>query len=172
MEKAVEIQYPASFKEFVGLYGGSVWFDNVVPIFIEAKSDAEVKDYLRSVDDNLKPLQNKVFDEKLRPIKVPIYPEKGGLFPFLVDYSSNLFCWETKDEDPEKWPVYCWLRGPTFVLRKTTIAKMILEWLDHKPQMVKVWGDIRDYEPERICLTETGEVSEKPKKKARTRKKK
>ena len=44
LESAVGITYPTSFKEFVEVYGGSVWFDNVCPFFSEATTDDEVKE--------------------------------------------------------------------------------------------------------------------------------
>jgi hypothetical protein len=167
LESAVGLSYPPSFKEFIGVYGGSVWFDNICPFYTEAKTDKEVKDFLRSVRENLKTLEGNLYDEHFTKVEMPLYPEEGGLFPFMVDYSSNLFCWETERKDPDKWPVVCWLRGPVVVLENTTIARMILDFLERKPHTIKIWGDINLYEPERKGLTETTEPkkSEKPKKK-------
>jgi hypothetical protein len=85
---------------------------------------------------------------------MPLYPTENGLFPFMIDYGGNLFCWQTDRNSPDKWPIVFWNMGPITVMEKMTIAKMILGWLQRKPQMVKVWGDIDEYEPDRIRLTE------------------
>lgn len=155
LESSVGLVYPDSFKEFVNLYGGCVWFDNVAPLFCEAKSDADIKRLLKSINRNLSFLKSNLYNEDFTPLTLPLYPEKGGLFPFLVDYSSNLFCWRTEQEDSSKWPVMFWNRGPIIDLGVTTIAEMIADWLDRKPVMTKVWGDVNAYDPELIRLTET-----------------
>jgi hypothetical protein len=48
--------------------------------------------------------------------------------------------------------VYCWMTGPITVLPNTTISGMLLGFLKRSPRMVRVWGDVRDYEPERIRI--------------------
>ena len=37
LESAVGLTYPSSFKEFVATYGGSIWFDNVAPLYCTPK---------------------------------------------------------------------------------------------------------------------------------------
>ena len=153
LEALVGIAYPVSFRDFVHTYGASVWFDNVSPLYCEAQSDKEAREFLKSVERNLSPLKGNMYDERFNVLQLPLYPDEGGLFPFMVDYSSNLFCWQTAPASPETWPVVFWNRGPITIMENMTIAKMILHWLQQKPQMVEVWGNIDEYEPERIRLT-------------------
>ena len=169
LEEAVGLTYPASFKDYIRVYGGCVWLDNVSPFYTEAKTDAEVKEFLKRVKANLKPLENNVYDQHFSKLDIPLYPVEGGLFPFMLDYSSNLFCWRTEQKAPAKWPVVCWLRGQSVVMEKMSIAKMIIDFLEGKPNMVQVWGDINLYEPERIRLdcslaAKKGEAKKKRKK--------
>lgn len=139
VEGVIKLRYPSSFKEFIGAYGSSIWFDNLSAFYCSEKFE-DPKQFLTRVELNLEPLRTNMYDERFNRIELPLYPESGGLFPFLVDYSSNLFCWRTEREDPNKWPVVFWNCGPIITMEKMTIAKMILEWLERKARMVRVWG--------------------------------
>jgi len=153
LEEAVDLTYPLSFKDFVAVYGASVWFDNLSPLYTEAKTVASAKHFRKQVTDNLAPLHNGVFDDKLKPLNLPVYPEKGGLFPFLVDYGGGMCCWWTERRKPDRWPVVCWRAGRVMtILERKSLAQMILDWLDRKPHMILVWGDRRDMEPYRFRL--------------------
>ena len=154
LEKALGLTYPSSFKDFIDVYGGSVWFDNVCPFFSEARTEKEAKDFVQSVKKKLAPLKGNTFDESFNAIEIPLSPADNGLFPFLIDYSGNLFCWQTDQNSPDKWPVVFWNTGPITILEKLTLAMLINDWLMRKPHMVKIWGDINEYEPDRIRLTE------------------
>jgi hypothetical protein len=54
------------------------------------------------------------------------------------------------ERDPDRWPVVCWLKGPVRVLERMTITKMILGWLERRPCMRTVWGDVNDLDPARM----------------------
>ena len=95
LEHLIGLNYPESFKEFVQTYGDCVWFDNAAPLYSRARSDVEAKEFLRQVSRNLAPLRGNMYDDDFSKISMPLYPEIGGLFPFMVDYGSNLFCWHT-----------------------------------------------------------------------------
>ena len=138
---------------------------------MEAKSDVEVKTFLGFVKKRLKWLEDNTYDEQFHKIEVPpLYPEQGGLFPFLMDDDGHLFCWRTEQKDSNKWPVLCWLQGPLIAMGEITIAKMILDFLDRKPHMFRIWGDINLYEPERVGITDTSQL--KTEKKAKKKKNK
>jgi len=157
LEAAVGLTYPVSFKEFIGVYGGCVWCDAFSPFYSQARTTADAKDFLNSVKEKLIALQSNMYDGDSNKIEIPLYPTTGGLFPFMIDYSSSLYCWRTDRKDPDKWPIVCWFTGTVLVLEKMTISKMLLEWLDRKPRMIDVWGDVNDLPPERRQLTETSE---------------
>jgi len=154
LEKGIKLPYPPSFKEFVKVYGGSIWFDNLSLLYTEAKSATEVIKFVKSVSDTLRCLQSNMYDASFQRVDLPLYPSEGGLFPFISDYGGGIGCWKADHGDPEKWSVFYWVQGPLVNLKRTTIAKMILGFLEAKPDMIKIWGDVRSYEIERIRLTE------------------
>src|ERR1043165_5533785 len=100
LESALGIAYPPSFEDFVKTYGGSVWFDNISPFYTTAKTDADVRSFLKRVSANLAPLEDNMYGKNFAKLDLALYPSEGGLFPFLVDYSGSLFCWGTKEADP------------------------------------------------------------------------
>jgi hypothetical protein len=84
---------------------------------------------------------------------LPLYPEKGGLLPFLIDFDNIcLYCWKTANSDPDKWSVVCWVDRQVTEMRGITIAGMFLEWFQRSSRMRKVWGDVRDVEESKIRL--------------------
>ena len=144
LEAGLGVTYPTSFKEFVGVYGGCVWFDRLGPFYSPAKTRADVTRFGRAVRRRLEYLEGNLYDEHYRPIDLPLYPEPGGLFPFMMDrHTSAQYFWRTGRGDPDRWPVVCWFKGPVRVLEGMTLAKMLLDWLERRPRMVKVWGDVR-----------------------------
>ena len=165
LENAIGMAYPSSFKEFIGVYGGSVWFDNLSPFYTEAKSDGEVKKFLKSVEEKLKRLRGNTYDEDYNCLELPLFPEKGGLLPFMIDYAGNLYNWLSVQENPEKWPIAVWLTGSIRMLDGMTISSMILDWLERKPLMIELWGDVQEFDPKRLCLTETSAPDRKKERK-------
>lgn len=153
VEKTIGLTYPATFKEFVGVYGGSIWCDHFGP-FYAAGPLQNLKKFKRTVADRLKWLEGNmyVFDTGRRKIDLPLYPSAGGLFPFAHDFSGSLYCWQTSSMDPGEWPIVCWFQSSIVVLNDMTIGKMLWDWLDGAPRMVDLWGDIRELPPERIRL--------------------
>jgi len=152
LEATVGLGYPSSFKEFIGAYGACRWFDHASPYYSTAKTDAEAKKFVRRVMEVLKPLMNRMRDENGDEVRMALYPEEGGLLPFMVDYGGSVYCWKTDRTKLADWPIVCWLMGPVIMLEKTTIAQMMLEWLERKPRMVDLWGDPNDLPPDRLQL--------------------
>ncbi len=155
LENRIGLQYPDSYKEFVTTYGGTVWCDNWCPFYTTAHTDKDVDEFLASVSQNLEPMRGNMVQKGSKEpgrLNLPLYPEGGGLFPFMVDYSSGLYCWKTSDRNPNKWPVICWMHCQVTELRGISIAGMFLEWLERKPRMMNLWEDVKKYPPERICL--------------------
>lgn len=150
LESALGLTYPKAFKEYVAVYGGSVWFDNLSPYYSEAKSTREIKVFIRHLQKRLKDLNGNMYDNNWQEVDLPLWPNVGGLFPFMIDYSGCQYLWATKSGDPEKWPVVLWQTGAIINLGRITLAQMILGWLQRTPRMRKVWGDINDFEPSRI----------------------
>jgi len=153
LEEAVGIEYPGSYKEFIGTYGSSCWLDHLVPLYTPARNDEEIQDYLDTVKRNLLPLRRDMIDDNGTRWKKPaLYPTENGLFPFLVDFDGGLYCWKTDTGDPERWPIIHWDGGPYGILEHISIIGMFLSWLKQEPPMLEIWGDFSDLTPEDISL--------------------
>src|SRR3954447_11389608 len=85
LEEHVSLTYPQSFKEFVSVYGSSHWFDKLLPFYSTARTARFVQEYLKFVGSLLKCLDGHMHDAKYNALDIPLYPEKGGLFPFMND---------------------------------------------------------------------------------------
>jgi hypothetical protein len=152
LEECVGLTYPQSFKDFVSVYGSSHWFDKLLPFYSTARTVRLVREYENSVRAKLKWLDGHMRDAKFNKLDLPLYPEEGGLFPFMADIDGPLYCWLTESKNPSSWPVYCWMEGPITVLPDITISGMLLGFLERSPQMIQVWGDVRDLDPKRIRI--------------------
>lgn len=148
LEEAVGLRYPKSFKEYVAVYGGAVWFDNWCPLYAAAKNDEEIRDYLRTVSNYTSRMKGCMVKpgKQRRDVEIALYPDQGGLLPFLIDYSGGVYSWKTANTDPDKWPVVCWVDSYIIELRGITIAGMFLEFLRRSERMRRVWGDVNDLE--------------------------
>jgi hypothetical protein len=91
-------------------------------------------------------------DAKYNALALPLYPEKGGLVPFMADIDGPLYCWLTESKNPNRWPVYCWMEQQIIPLPGITISGMILGFLERSPRMMRLWGDVRDLDPKRIRI--------------------
>ncbi len=154
LEKHVGLTYPDSFKGFVSVYGSSHWFEMLLPFYSTARTVRLVQEYVKSVGEKLRWLAGNTYDAKRNKLDLPLYPEEGGMFPFIEDIDGPMYCWLTEAKDPNRWPVYCWMRGPITVLPDATISGMFLGFLERSPRMVQLWGDVQDYEPERIRIAD------------------
>lgn len=152
LEKAIGLRYPDSFKEFVSVYGSCHWFDKVLPIYTCPKTARDTKQFLKYVGETVHWIKTNARDEHFKEIEVPVYPASGGVFPFLNDIDGPLYYWRTQSSNPNRWPIYCWMRGPITILEGWTIADMLLGFLERDPTIIRLWGDVRDFDPERIRI--------------------
>ena len=154
LEVALGFCYPTSFKEFIDVYGGCVWFDNLSPMYSQARTKKEVDKFLQVVEQKCNQDRGNFYDEKFKPISPAFYPERGGLFPFLIDYGGNEYFWDTKSADPDLWPIVQSHAGWMKLYPPMSIPELILKWLGRDPQMLKMWGDVSKWPVERIRITE------------------
>jgi hypothetical protein len=142
-EAALGITYPTWLKDLVAVYGGSTWFDNYSLLY-PAPECYNVASFRRAVKDQLDLLvTHGVTDEEFNSIQVPLYPEPGGLFPFMVDYDGTYYFWRMEPADPDKWPLLRWEVNALRVLKYATLAEMFLDRIeDYKklgePERVRV----------------------------------
>lgn len=150
LEDHLGIAYPQSFKDYIAIYGCATWFDKVLPIYATPATPADVEEFRGDIAEWLKWTEGNTYDENYKELELPHYPSPGGLFPFLNDIDGPLCFWRTLDSNPDRWPVYCWMRGPVSILTNMTISDMLLGYIERRPEMVKLWGDYEDQEPHRL----------------------
>jgi hypothetical protein len=112
----IGFQFPADYREFVDRYGGgeingelavltpveAPYSTGLPPGFpgYTAFAGNEVGDAFRELRAAA-PADNTYL----------LFPEPGGLLVWARTYSGDHLFWDTRDEDPEKWPVVVWLRN-------------------------------------------------------------
>lgn len=158
VETELGFSYPSAFKEFIATYGGCTWFDHARLIYSTAQSSEAVNEFIASMEEKVSPLRGNtfVYDKKKgrrEQVDLPLFPDKGGLFPFMNDFSGSFYCWLTKGRNSEKWPVVCCFSSQVLIIEDLSVPQMFLEWLNREPRMVDLWGDVNDLPPERIQLS-------------------
>ncbi|MCA9067951.1 MAG: SMI1/KNR4 family protein [Planctomycetaceae bacterium] len=153
LEEFMGLKYPQSFKDLISVYGDVRWFDHARPYYHTPTSPVEACNAVKDICAHLYSIQKLgVRDTSFKQLELPFYPQKGGLFPFMIDYSGSDYCWITKSKYPEKWPVYCWFSGSGPIVENLSICEMFVEWLERKPRMMEIWGDVNDLPEERLVL--------------------
>lgn len=122
----------------------------VLPFYAMPKTPADVQKFRRDIAEQLKWLQGNQYNEDYTESHLPLYPEPGGLLPFLNDIDGPLYCLA----DPEAWPICCWLRRPIVTRKGMSIADMFVGFLERSPNMVRVWGDVNEMEPHRLYIAD------------------
>lgn len=154
LEQHVDFSFPVSFKEYVDVYGGCIWFDDLSLIISQGVDEEQATEYVNVVNRKIAQVDGETYDEEFNEIQVSFFPEKKGLFPFLLDYSGNLYLWSREFDNPEEWPVVKSHAGWMKTLKAMTIPEMIIGWLNGDQLMQQVWGDVSGIDPERLGITE------------------
>jgi hypothetical protein len=155
IEKSLGVCYPCHFKDFINVYGGCVWFNNLSPFYRQGGSDDEAKDFPSKVERMCDIDRGNTYDANGKPLSPAFYPEEGGLLPFLVDYGGNVYYWDTASGTPEEWLVIQSHGGWMTPFPAMSIPTMILNWLGRDPQMIEMWGDADQISPDRLRITES-----------------
>lgn len=83
VENTIGLVYPDSFKEFIQVYAGIVWCDTFSPIYPEGNSRLEIDAYQKHITKAIENLHG-VCHPRIHGVKgtkMPLYPQKNGLFP-------------------------------------------------------------------------------------------
>jgi len=142
LEESTGLQFPASFKDFISVYGSSIWFDTYSLFFTRAQSSEEIEEYQTTLQEKLDDIRFDMYDEETRDdLEYGIDPSGPGLLPFMIDYNGCTYLWLTSEADPEQWPVLYWQMGATRNLGPLSLAQMFVDWLSRKEPMLSAWGD-------------------------------
>tara|TARA_R110002049_G_scaffold307408_1_gene507814 strand:+ start:1053 stop:1628 length:576 start_codon:yes stop_codon:yes gene_type:complete len=148
IEKKIGIKYPTSFKEYIGVYGESVWFDTYSPFYPDSSADDAIEDFLKTTDYYLSFLRETICTEKRsKPFKKEDYipfPEQGCFFPFMIDYNGSYYYWKTDSADPERWPIIVGPYGHYTIIENTSISKMFTSFIEGCNPMNSFWGDFEN----------------------------
>jgi predicted DNA-binding WGR domain protein len=125
VEKEVGFTFPTTFKEYISLYGESEWFD-LYSSALYPHSHNKKGEYMKSVRSKLKDVEE-VGDEEVNDI---LYPEPGGLYPFMVSSDGDYYFWKMDSKDPDQWPLMVWQMPGLFKLEFKTIGEMLLNTLE------------------------------------------
>lgn len=142
LEKATRLQFPSNFKEFISVYGSSVWFDTYYLFYTQAKTQKEIDSYKKNLQAKLDDIRFSMYDaETGEQLEYGIGPSNPGLLPFMNDFNGHTHLWLMSDVDPESWPVLLWKMRDTISLGPLSVAEMFLRWLKREEPMFSVWGD-------------------------------
>lgn len=142
LEKAVGFSYPTSFKNFISVYGSSIWFDTYYLLYTEARTQDEINSYRKQRQAQLDDIRFDMYDgETMEELDYAIGPSNPGLFPFINDFNGYTYLWVMSDDDPDQWSVLQWKMGPTIDLGPLSVAEMFLRWLKREEPMFSAWGD-------------------------------
>jgi len=140
VERSLGIVYPPDFKEFVGVYGGCTWCDHVSPIYCMGKSTEDIAEFQEFLAKIFGFFDGNTYNGEGEEVEYPLYPDEGGVIPFLASQSGGYYCW-LPEGAPATWPILAWVRGGTQVLGDINMTQMFLEWLERKPRMIEMWGE-------------------------------
>jgi hypothetical protein len=143
-EGSLGITYPASFKELIATYGACLWFDNYSILYPAPAAAITPDSFLASVRGQLDILREiGVRDPTSGRLRLPLYPEPGGLFPFMADCDGYSYFWRTDGENPDRWPLMQWGEGHIWTLKEATLTEFFLASVEEyrkmgEPERVRV----------------------------------
>ena len=128
VEREAGLSYPSHFKELIGVYGGSNWFDLYHLLYPDPSETTGA--YLEAVRGQVSILAKYgMTDKDFKPVKMPLYPEAGGLFPFMASSDGDYYFWRTDSGDPDRWPMLRWEMDVLRTLTFPTLADLLLDTL-------------------------------------------
>lgn len=147
LEESMGLQFPSSFKDFISVYGSSIWFDTYSLFFTLAHSSEEIEEYQTTLQEKLDDIRFDMFDGETREeLEYGISPTGPGLLPFMIDYNGCTYLWLMSGDDPDQWPVLSWEMGPTYQIGPLSLAEMFLGWLKREEPMLSIWGNSSESE--------------------------
>lgn len=147
VEKELGFEFPTSFKDFIGHYGESQWFDLYSSALYPQSVDGvdEYKKSLQGVHETVDKYGIRK-EEEIDGKPVQLYPESGGLLFFMSSSDGDYYFWQMCSKNPDKWPMFVWQVPGLFKLEEKTIAQLLQ----------KTFEDFRNDQPERLWVFFTG----------------
>ena len=152
-ERRMGFMPPKYFRDFIGVYGDSTWFDTLRIVYTPAQSEEQLDQYVDLLKLKSSQMEGNIYSAKpFEQITPRLFPEEKGLLAIAIDFSSSIYCWDTKDKDPETWPIVYWQTGALHVFENATIDGLILDWINRKSRMVELFCDFNDVDPQMLVV--------------------
>jgi len=122
----VGFDFPSDYRAFVDRYGGGqIGTSNSLRCFVYAPSSIPVrpgiptgfKGFVEWHVSYIAPMFEGCHEDYWGGTVYPMYPEPGGLLTWGENEQGDLFWWLTEGDDPDRWPVVMWARGPAATFR-------------------------------------------------------
>ncbi|WP_329065623.1 SMI1/KNR4 family protein [Amycolatopsis sp. NBC_01480] len=128
VEREIGITLPDDYKEMMSIFP-SGFFRNAVSFNnpIDERTDFE-KFVREDVRNTIEVIGDRDLDY-LEDTDYRLFPEPGGLLPWGNDMQGGMFCWLTKPDDPNQWPVAYY-------------SQDLLEWSEHNGGTIEVIWEI------------------------------
>lgn len=141
VESEMELTLPGHFKELINAYGDSIWFDLC---YICCPPDtAEPTDvYIESLQRLLNIVGEYGPLDEDGDLELQVYPDPGGLFPFMSSSDGIYYFWNTESTDSQQWPMVQWDLHTFETMPFSTLAELFLDTLD--------W--MKENEPDRMWV--------------------
>lgn len=113
------LRFPTDYREFVDLYGGGTLSGelNVIAPTLRPFQPGYPRGFpgfARLAADDVGATFTDLRESDPDANPYPLYPSPGGLLVWATTYNADHCFWDTRDDDPDRWPVVVWLRhvGP------------------------------------------------------------
>ena len=154
VENAVGLDYPASFKAFIEVYGALQWFDWLQPLVpFESTSPEQFREYLSGVFQES--FGGDTVNTNGELVFTPKFGTPGCWLPFMTGSDGDTYAWLTNEQPAETWSVIYVLNRRVTLLPPTSIGQMIVGWLNGESLMQQIWGSVEEFRrrsPERLSM--------------------
>lgn len=132
LEEEFALTFPDDYKELIATYGAGrfVNFFGIVNPFYTCTNDIAFAEFIRLRTADM--ARAKASYPK-RAVSLPVYPQKGGLFPWGYTDNGETICWLTEG-DKGRWPIICLEVGylNNYDIFRLSIIQFIAKWLTNK----------------------------------------
>jgi hypothetical protein len=105
LEGTLGLKFPEDFKECVATYGAGA-FNNFFGVATPFYSGPTYTPYEDWVSIRLEGLELAKSSNPEEAVLLPVYPQKGGLFPWGYTDNGGTMCWLTERKG-SRWPIIC-----------------------------------------------------------------
>lgn len=129
LEQKFDLKFPNDFKEFVAAYGAGRFVDffGVANPFYTSDGDISFQEFVHLRTRDMAAAKDSYPETA---ISLPVYPQKGGLFPWGYTDNGETICWLTQG-NASAWPIVSLEVGylKNYEKFELTMVEFIQKWL-------------------------------------------